>query len=225
MANPNYWVKQRKRLKHVRFHPAEGLHYKSSRFMLKILILGESHYCWDEMPKRATLTTLAAIKGCDSYPFWKSLARLFPFTSEFWSHVLFYNFVQEFAGDGARKRPTREMWQDHKSVQGFKEILRIYKPERILVVGKDTWRYLPGNTEFPDYPPIPEKRFALPIRFAASLPKSERYAYWYSTGTGQFALAAPIFHPGYPAGFHGKQTKGVVHRLLSTDWEAPEQRG
>jgi len=89
MANPNYWIKDRKRFKHVRFHPVEGLHYKRSRFKLKILILGESHYYWPGMPKRASLTTLAAIKGCDSYPFWKSLASLFPSGPEFWSHVLF----------------------------------------------------------------------------------------------------------------------------------------
>jgi len=113
------------------------------------------------------------------------------------------------------------MWRNPESVQGFKEVLREYKPDRILVVGKDTWRYLPGKAEFPDNPPVLEPGFRLPNTFTEKLPNSERYAYWYPTGRGQFALAAPVFHPGYPEGFVGTQTKAVTRKLLRIDWKIP----
>ena len=218
------WLPAKNRFKHVRFHPAEGRSYAKSRFGMRILILGESHYRWPAMPKDLSQITLGAIKGCDSHRFWKDLAKLFP-AGEVWRHVLFYNYVQEVVGTGARKRPTKRMWRTRAAIDGFKEVLRTYKPQRILVVGKTTWQYMAGAKQFPEGPPIEEPKFSLLGAFASNLPSSERCAYWYPTVKGQFALAAPIYHPGYPAGFSKPHTRQVVDRLLKTTWTVPERNG
>jgi hypothetical protein len=221
MKLQNRWLPADTRFKYVRFHPAVGRSYVNSRFGLRILILGESQYCWDAMPENESHITLGAISSCDTYPFWKKLARLFS-DGEFWGHVMFYNYVQDIVGKGSRSRPTPRMWQSKAAINGFKEVLHTYKPQRILVIGKTTWRYMAGAKEFPEGPPIEEPRFRFSEKFNSNLAQSEQCAYWYPTVKGQFALAAPIYHPGYPAGFHQAETKRVADRLLKPTWKAPK---
>jgi hypothetical protein len=82
-----------------------------------------------------------------------------------------------------------------------------------------------GKDEVPENPPILEPSFPLPESFCAGLnPESERNAYWYSTGAGSWALAAPIFHTAYPKGFHGKGTKELIAQLLSKEWRTPNAK-
>jgi hypothetical protein len=216
------WLSARKNFKYVQFHPAVGRSYAHSRFGLRIMVLGESQYHWHAIPRDRSQTTLAAIRSCDHYPFWKKLSALFP-PGEFWSQVLFYNYVQHIVGWSARRRPAAAMWRSPESVEGFKEILHIYKPERILVIGKTTWQNMAGTADdFPGQQPMPEPRFSFSNKFGSNLERSERCAYWYPIFAGHFALAAPIFHPGYPTGFHSSATKQVVETLLRKAWKSPK---
>jgi len=211
---------------HVRFHPVIGDRYKESNPLgIRLLILGESHYRWEGAPQLLADTTRVAL-GDGTYPFWKSLAAKVG-TSDidggFWRSVAFYNYVQEFVGDGSRVRPTEGMWRSKQSIEGFKEVLEDCKPERILVIGKDTWRMMAGGEEdFRTGAPIIERRFPLPPDFSKGFsPEEGGYAFWYPTGGTTYALAAPIYHPGYPKGFHSVSTSDVVTQLLRKDWIAP----
>lgn len=193
------------------------------------MLLGESHYSWEQGPSDESKTTLASIQqGYQNKPFWKKLKSLI-FDSEdrisqiagdeFWSQVLFYNYVQRLL-DRPRERPKPRDWA--ASAHGFQEVLSAYQPDRILVIGKDTWRHMAGDRELPGQEPIKESLFPLTgTLFAAGLDKSELSAYWYSTGAGHFALAAPIFHPAFPGGFYAPETREVVKQLLKKDWKPP----
>jgi hypothetical protein len=57
--------------------------------------------------------------------------------SDFWSDIVFYNFVQSCVGDKARMRPTDEMWK--RSVSAFSEVMEMLQPARVLVLGKANW--------------------------------------------------------------------------------------
>jgi hypothetical protein len=203
------------------FHPVEGRLYSSSSFKLRLMILGESHYWWQECPENLSCTTWEAIRrGFHSHRFWTAIASLFPQEEHFWKNVLFYNYVQHLL-EGPGVRPSKEMWLSTATVDGFKEVLEVYRPNRILVLGKTLWRNMAGsNEQFPNEPPFAEERFRLSGRlFVRSLQNSERYACWYPVGRGQFALTAPIFHPRYPKGFVPRETAAVVHQLMRRHWQ------
>jgi hypothetical protein len=204
--------------KSVRFWPAVGCNYKNSG--LKLLVLGESHYPWEGMPEEH-LTTIKALEGKGRYRFWKDIARLFNKGADFWDEVVFYNFVQELVGDGPRQRPEGWMWDSQATVSGFKEVCQVHVPNRILVIGKTTWQNLPGNECFPAQgAPRIEHRFPiLGERFLRGLHTSDQFAYWYPTAGKNFALCAPIFHPGYPAGFYLPETREIVRLLMKKSWK------
>jgi hypothetical protein len=205
----------------VQFWPAVGRKYENSD--LKLLVLGESHYSWKGMPEDLHLTTRKAIEGKDAYRFWKDIAGLFDRGSNFWDEVVFYNFIQELVGSGPRQRPKECMWTSYHTVNGFKEVLQRHAPDRILVLGKTTWTNLPGNECFPALtPPQKESRFPLlGERFRRGLHITDQSAYWYPTAGKNFALCAPIFHPGYPAGFHLPETRETVRLLMKRSWKPP----
>lgn len=58
----------------------------------------------------------------------------------FWGHVAFYTFVQYFVDDALQQRPTHEMWK--ASVPAFERVVDELKPERILILGLESWRNL-----------------------------------------------------------------------------------
>jgi hypothetical protein len=216
------WLPCDRDFEFVQFSPAVGRNYQDSKFGLKLMILGESHYRWDGMPTDSSQTTLASIsQGFTCRAFWTQLAKLFDQSDYVWEHALFYNYVQHLL-DEPRQRPSAGMWKSFATVEGFKEVLRRYEPDRILVVGKDTWRKMPGDREIPQGKPVEETRFKLPDQFISLSEPSERCAYWYPTGNGKFALAAPIFHPRYPKGFHDPETIKAV-KLLLESWEPPSR--
>jgi hypothetical protein len=224
------WVYHRlamgKTYKSVQFWPAVGCNYEKSGLTnsgLKLLILGESHYPWEGMPKDLRLTTRDAIKAKDKRRFWKDIANLFDRGSDFWDDVIFYNFVQKLVGDGPRQRPQPSMWECKQTINGFKEICQHHTPDRILVIGKTNWKNMPGNKSFPDIAlPREESRFPLlGERFRKGLDDSEQYAYWYPTVGGNFALCAPVFHPAYPAGFNLPATRETVKTLMKKSWKPP----
>jgi hypothetical protein len=114
------------------------------------------------------------------------------------------------------------MW-GKRSVEAFKEVLGLHKPDRILVIGKKAWSWVAGDPKhFPKQPPIPELRFRLPCeRFTIGLAECDHTAYWYPTTRGSFALSAPVYHPAYPRGFHSEDTRRVVKTLMNPRWKGP----
>jgi hypothetical protein len=116
--------------------------------------------------------------------------------------VAFYSYVQHFVGGNPPMRPKERMWYSRKTLDGFSEVLNRCKPERILVLGKTTWRMMAGEVELPTSPPIIEPRFRLPETFCRGLDTDkECHAYRYNTGRATYALAAPIYHPAYRRAF------------------------
>jgi hypothetical protein len=205
----------------VQFWPAVGREYKNSG--LKLLVLGESHYSWDGMPEDLHLITRRALEGKNRHRFWKSIAGLFDRESDFWDEVVFYNFIQHLVGNGPRQRPAKWMWTSERTVNGLKEVFRHQLPNRVLVLGKTTWQMLPGNECFPALaPPRRESRFPLLGKSLRNgLDVSDQFAYWYPTAGKDFALCAPIFHPGYPAGFNLPETQRTVSTLMKKSWKTP----
>jgi hypothetical protein len=213
------------------FHPWVGDAYENSHFGLKLLIMGESHYRWPNQPKDETTITREALKNNrHKGRFFPGLERLVPVPKNVkslrgWDAVAFYNYVQHFVGDEPRDRPTDDMWSSALTVESFKEVLAVCKPDRVLVVGKTNWRMMAGKDEFPENPPILESLFRLPESFCAGLnADSEQNAYWYPTGADSWALCAPIFHTAYPKGFHSDGTEEVMTQLLSTKWKGPNPK-
>lgn len=210
----------------VSFHPWIGPYYRRSPFDLKVLVLGESHYRFDQQPEDETETTRRALEvGRETGYFWRTIAGLLAHSKpkgspNSWDCVAFYNYVQHFVGGRARQRPEDWMWTSKKTVAAFKQVLEELKPDRVLVVGKTNWRLMAGGEEhFPGNPPLMDDRFALPDSFCRDLHfDSERHAYWYPTGKKTYALCAPIFHPAYPRGFHKPGTAAVVNELLQNKW-------
>jgi hypothetical protein len=206
------------------FHPWIGNTYDSSYFGLKLLVMGESHYeGGGGLGVLSETTRIALRQGRDRGRFWRGLEDLITNAAGYrrgrgWDDVAFYNYVQHFVGRKPRDRPKEWMWTSEATVAGFKEVLRVCVPDRILIVGKTNWVRLGGAEQFPDDPPVPEPRFNLPESFCNGIPETDRSAYWYPTSPGSFALCAPIFHPAYPRGFHDPGTKQVLAKLLDSGW-------
>jgi hypothetical protein len=215
----------------VRFKPWEGDYYDNSPLKLRLLILGESHYRKNDDPEPEELTTIQALKlGRHTHRFWRNISALVgehqeSYQPDIWDSVLFYNYVQHVVGDAPRQRPDESMWTSERTLEGFREILEIGNPQRILVIGKQNWRMMAGGSMlFPDRSPIPEQQFPLPPQFIGRNYDSSGVGYWYPTTQGRYALCAPIFHPGYPRGFYSSGTRDTVTRLLRRDWKMPKDK-
>ncbi|ENT4838116.1 TPA: hypothetical protein ACNHSB_004962, partial [Escherichia coli] len=101
----------------VKFQPWVGDHYHSSRYGVRVMVLGESHY--GEPEDYAPDFTQHVINEHAFQPglrFFTIATNLLRGTTdeptaeerrEAWQHVAFYNYVQEFVGDAGRIRPTR----------------------------------------------------------------------------------------------------------------------
>jgi hypothetical protein len=216
----DFWKIMKRKYKSVQFWPVVGRKYKASK--LKLLVLGESHYPWKGIGGDLRHTTQWAMDGKEGSILWKRVSGLFDRGADFWDDVIFYNFVQYLVGKGPRDRPEKEMWEGY-TVSGFKEVLCVHRPDRILVLGKTNWQMLPGNEHFSSpYLPRVESRFPITgERFRYGLHESDQSAYWYPTGHGGFALCAPIFHPAYPAGFYRPETRETVKILMKKSWKLP----
>jgi hypothetical protein len=113
--------------------------------------------------------------------------------------------------DARRKNPS--------DVRLFVRLLKQTKPERVLVLGKTNWRYLPS-----DDPDDDSRHFCHDSNFELQLPgklaESERNAYWYRTGSGKWALVGAIMHPS-SAGFSIGQWRRWVKRFMEFDGNPP----
>lgn len=184
-------------MKNVKFLPWVGSNYANGRNGKKILVLGESHYQWDENKIndwRTITQTLVQeqIDGSYTRAFWTKIAICFLGHSptleekkEFWSSVAFYNYVQESAGDGPRVAPQADSWA--ASEDAFTEVLESLAPNFVLILGDR----LTGNlSQF-----LKER--------AEDIDGAERIAtFKIRTGEGSFGLAYPVKHPS--TGFNGR---------------------
>ena len=170
----------------IQFKPWIGPDYEKSGIEgIKILILGESHY-GDKGEEYEDFTS-------DVVEEWAINKRLAFFTkiaksllrmpqkqylsdehkADFWNSVSFYNYVQQFVGDGPRQRPSYDQWE--RSKQAFVETISQINPQVCVVFGYELW----GNL------PLPEKEIT-----------SDGYqTYVYDTGGGRKMFTGCVAHP------------------------------
>ena len=110
-------------MQHVFFKPWVGDNFpKGGLRSKKILILGESHYQWDEdIPLTEDLTIQCVreqIDGCFTKAFWTNIVIALlnnrPSLEDkhrFWHSVAFYNYIQCSVGFGPRVQPSPKMWK------------------------------------------------------------------------------------------------------------------
>ncbi len=199
--------------RHVYFRPWLGRHYSSGGlFDLRLLILGESHYVWEsrQPPRNETerITEWIA-SGQEAKRFATNieiavLGQKPPPEGrrEFWDSVAFYNFVQKPL-PGPRSRPTPEMWTS--AAPAFFDVLRLHRPDFVLVLGEGLWQWLPG-----------EGREGPPIRYQGAT----RETWLYETDHKHEALAMRIRHPSW--GFNALAWHPWVTRGLAAARNANE---
>ena len=193
----------------VFFNPWKGDHYASSPvFGKKILVLGESHYQWDNNKPLVPESTRdfiikGEIEGRWRKQFWTNIAVAFlnkrPTPEEkkdFWHSVSFYNYIQEIVGSGPRVRPSEKMWKT--SEPGFIEVLDLLTPNALIVLGYELWKNLPCLNRKPG-----------PTICGAKQPKT----WYYPLTGGGSCLAYGIRHPS--AGFSGKYWHPYVKQVIA----------
>ena len=128
----------------VNFLPWVGRHYgRGSRFGVSLLVLGESHYgqpeeecsdytagvvrTWAQQRRSRFFTVISKVLLGTKDWIDDSLR------GEVWEHIAFYNFVQEFVGDGPRNAPDFRQWVEAQVP--FKTIVQDLRPDAILVLG------------------------------------------------------------------------------------------
>jgi hypothetical protein len=142
-------------MKNIFYHPNIGSNYFKTGFNgLKLLILGESHYCGEgcedcgsQHYKECFSFTQNVMEEYFSYKngevenkrwmntYTKFANAVFGYklTNEellaFWESVIFYNYVQ-FSTDGPRIAPRYEQFKN--SEEAFLELLSIYKPDIVI---------------------------------------------------------------------------------------------
>lgn len=133
----------------VKFHPFVGEKYHDSRYGLRVLVLGESHYNpigWEEYSPDFTQRVVDDLAYVPGKLFFSKLTNIllgrrgYPTNEErreAWQHVAFYNFIQEFVGGEARVAPTRAMWAAAQAP--LVEVVRQLEPDVIIVLGSRLW--------------------------------------------------------------------------------------
>lgn len=140
----------------VRFLPWIGQRYELGFGGQRLLILGESHYPWedddreltDPLPPEVTRDCVSGVITREVWvgDFWKYLEQahlnvqrweMAPNGDEFWQSIAFYNFVQVPVGTGPRQAPRWCEFVDARSA--FRAVIQALKPERIVVCGKRLW--------------------------------------------------------------------------------------
>ncbi len=181
----------------------------------RIMVSGESHYCANPETEAVESITRDVISDIidprsehepykNTYTkFAKSAIGTFDelsdsAKSEFWNHVLFYNYVQT-AISGARVAPTNEEFKDSRDA--FFEVLSKYKPDIVIVWGSRLYNSLPqtGN------------------QLADLVIENGEYAgqsteLWSYEVEGRLVALMPIVHPS--AGFDLKLHNAFIRQFI-----------
>jgi hypothetical protein len=208
----------------VVFKSWRGDDYKLGIGGQQILILGESHYhdcnedpsCREEpdgfeRSRRHTELTRDVVRWWKDNPHRSPLSHQLPKLfnmdkPQFWASVAFYNYLQAIVGSRARMRPSEDHWASSENVAALQETLSDLQPDRILVLGKKLWQYLPSKV--PLARPPEDEPGLLVSNDMGSYDEVDRKCYWYYTRSDKKALAMPIMHPSAP-------------RFVTKDWIEP----
>ena len=166
----------------VTFHPWVGEHYgRDSRFGVRLLVLGESHYDDDlEFSDSGFTQEVVREWGQEKrHRFFTVVAKVLLGTSDWieddqrsmiWEHVAFYNFVQSVV-PGTRTPPTLRQWCEAQ--EPFQTVLQFLEIEAVLVLG---WRlsehilHQPDNISFETIAHPSSSR----IRYEEAIPTFEK---------------------------------------------------
>ncbi len=125
----------------------------------RIFVLGESHYNINGGPLHRAFTRDVLRDGGQGHGFFTKVVGCFygrtptpEMRRGFWRTVVFYNFVQESVGNGARIRPTPDMWA--QGAPALHEVLTLCRPGFVLVLGKELWANLGAIPLLTDGPTI-----------------------------------------------------------------------
>ena len=146
-----------RRFEGVGFHPWIGDRYGAdSRFGVRLLVLGESHYgaARQENPMETTkvvewYTQRARTGKGERYRFFTVIANILrgqagwiddDDLADIFQEIAFYNFVQTFVGDGPRGDPTFRQWVDAQAP--LKTVLDALRPDAVLVLGRELWGHI-----------------------------------------------------------------------------------
>ena len=192
---------------HIKFNPWIGNNYSQAPLGKKVLVLGESHYDWEQdspIDHSPTVTNEVISEQLDGHytkAFWTHITITFlnklptlDDKREFWHAVSFYNYVQQSAGMGARVPPSSEMFQ--ASEPAFFEVLESLKPEVVVVLGYRLWQRLPKQTTEDET-----------IETQSGPILTRRYSY-----VGGTCLACSIKHPS--SGFNGRDWHSRVMTVI-----------
>lgn len=187
----------------IRFRPWIGSDYDKKLIDdEKILILGESHYGdrgaeyesftidvineWAIIKRHAFFTKIAkSVLRMPREQYLSDDLRL-----RFWNSVSFYNFVQEYVGEGPRCRPSCEQWESSKDA--FIEVVERLQPDVCVVFGYKLWANLPS--------PVSEIR-------------SDGFCtYIYDSCDGKRMLAGCVAHPS--GGLRYSETHPRIEALI-----------
>lgn len=131
----------------VKFLPWIGENYLNSNKNNALLILGESHYCVDNVDKYITRElTSRYINHEFSHAFWTNIMQVVSGIhhteqnrADFWHTVTFYNYIQKSLDD-ARMAPDNKLWDEAKSP--FLSVLNTLAPDKIIVLGYRLWDWI-----------------------------------------------------------------------------------
>jgi hypothetical protein len=154
----------------INFKPWIGENYGTTGFKgKKILVLGESHYCKEELSEGGrcfpSCTKAKMRVAChnetincisDFVETHKNFKQYRNFektiygraltdeeSAEFWNGIVFYNYVQYSVGNAPRVCVPEKYWE--KSEEAFKEVLEKFMPDYILIWGVSRlWQNLPN---------------------------------------------------------------------------------
>lgn len=201
--------------------PWVGDRYRQANPGLRLLIVGESHHHNGPTKDREDLTRnlIKCVLNGSRISFYTKVAQLFGESpTAFYQHVAFYNYLQEVmegprvsVDDSRRKDPTDSLL--------FIKVLQKIQPERVLVLGKTNWRYLPSShPEDKAHSLCTESD--LPLQLRGTLDPCEKNAYWYRTSPGKWALVGAIAHPS-SAGFSSREWRGWINSFMEYRGDPP----
>ena len=193
----------------INFQPWVGKDYQQGGiFGKKILVLGESHYCEDELKENGrcypSCERAKMLARCHSQTIdvieellndYKGLSYQKTFVcferavmgkelslserAQFWNSVVFYNYMQY-----AQSGPVRPLEQKNDSSEAFKEILEKFSPDYIIVWGQRLYSNMPdwgGEESFISIndQDINGKKIPAMSVYHPSTPSGKNWEYWH----------------------------------------------
>ena len=225
MADPD--IPQLERTKSVRFRPWIGEGYgKGNELGLpaRLLILGESHYKWERMPKPQENTVTVVQNYLDKGwgPFFTRVVHTIfkPVTGVeerkgFFNSIAFCNYVQRIL-ESRDERPTQEMWEE--AAAPFRATLECLRPTHIVALGMRNWHNMPGDDGFWMDPPEALVSWLQRHGDGSWRPKKNLGCYRHSEGA---SIVLAIHHPR-SRGFQPGAWNPAVKRFLKYDGSLPK---